>query len=180
MTRATILRVVGGLGLATVLISGCSSDGQTKPEAIVGTATSPTSTAGTSGKTTASTGQPSVTAVRSTSATTASKTSPTVPTSLTVASTSQAGPVSLSVSSPVSAGGTATAIAQAAPNVTCILSYTTPAGSPSAAAGLGSRTTGSDGSASWSWTIGGSTGKGTGSVKVTCNGQVATAAIVIQ
>jgi hypothetical protein len=74
----------------------------------------------------------------------------------------------LSVSSPVSRGATATATVTDAPGVTCTISYRTPSGAVSEAAGLGNATTDANGRASWSWAIGGSTNPGTGTVTVRC------------
>ena len=87
---------------------------------------------------------------------------------------------SLSVTSPVKRGLKATAtIHGAAPGATCSIAYTTPAGTISSAAGLDPATAAADGTAIWTWTIGGSTNPGTGAVSVTCGDLHATASIVI-
>jgi hypothetical protein len=88
--------------------------------------------------------------------------------------------LSLSVSSPVKRGSNASASVQGAtPGVSCTISYTTPSGTDSTAAGLTTKTAGSNGSASWSWVIGSNTNPGTGSVRVNCGGQQKTASITI-
>ena len=88
--------------------------------------------------------------------------------------------MTLSVSSPIKRGLKASASVHNAPaGSTCSLSYVTPAGTQSSAAGLGSTTATGDGTASWSWTIGGSTNPGTGTVSAGCGGQHASASIVV-
>jgi len=62
----------------------------------------------------------------------------------------------------------------------CILSYSTPAGTESQAKGLGSKTAGANGLCSWSWEIGGSTNPGTGSITITANDETQFFDIVIQ
>jgi hypothetical protein len=78
-------------------------------------------------------------------------------------------------------GGPATLSAQAPPGASCSISYTTPAGTQSTAAGLVLKAADSSGQVSWAWTIGSSTRPGTGGVTVTCSpGGAATATIAIR
>ena len=70
-----------------------------------------------------------------------------------------------------SPGNVASAIVQTAPTVSCSISYTTPKGTVSKAAGLVDKTSDGSGRVSWSWLIGGNTTRGTGSVTVSCRGQ---------
>lgn len=65
-------------------------------------------------------------------------------------------------------GGTATLVVQAPPGASCTITYTTPAGTLSTAAGLVPRTANTSGQVSWTWTIGSSTRPGMGSVTVSC------------
>lgn len=78
-----------------------------------------------------------------------------------------------------SPGRTASATVQTTAGARCTLSYTTPVGTRSTAAGLGVVTADASGRASWSWLIGGNTTRGTGSLFVTCGSASASAAIVI-
>lgn len=98
--------------------------------------------------------------------------SPTPPPSVTVQI--------LSITSPVPAGGIASLVAQAAPGMSCSISYVTPAGTTSQAEGLDSKTAGADGRVSWEWRIGPSTRAGTGTVTVRCGSATDRASIVIQ
>ncbi len=84
-----------------------------------------------------------------------------------------------SITSPVRPGQTATLRATTQPSASCSITYTTPAGTVSEAQGLVPKTADSSGNVSWSWVIGTRTGPGTGTVRVTCAGQTATAQIVI-
>jgi hypothetical protein len=80
------------------------------------------------------------------------------------------------------AGGRASVTVQTAPGATCSVQYVTAAGTRSTAQGQGSRaskTTGQDGSASWSWAIGPSTKPGIGSVTATCSSGTASTSIPI-
>jgi hypothetical protein len=77
-------------------------------------------------------------------------------------------------------GGNASVTAQAPPGATCRISYTTPSGTPSEAAGLGPATATTQGRVSWMWAIGPSTRPGMGRISVTCMpGGTATAPITI-
>jgi endonuclease YncB( thermonuclease family) len=76
-------------------------------------------------------------------------------------------------------GGTARVTVQTAPGASCTISYTTPAGTDSTAQGLTPKSADGSGRVSWSWTIGSNTRRGTGTVRVTCNGQSATSPITI-
>jgi len=76
----------------------------------------------------------------------------------------------VSVTSPISRGGTARLVAKGPPGAACRLAYTTPAGTPSTANGLGLATADSAGDLNWSWNISGSTNLGTGKVSLTCPG----------
>jgi outer membrane biosynthesis protein TonB len=85
----------------------------------------------------------------------------------------------VSITSPRSPGQTATLSARAAPGASCSISYVTPAGTNSTAQGLIAKQADGAGNVSWSWVIGSNTRAGTGTVRVTCNGQTATTQIVI-
>jgi hypothetical protein len=76
-------------------------------------------------------------------------------------------------------GGVASATVQTSGGASCSISYVTPAGTKSTAQGLYTKTAGADGTASWSWNIGGNTRPGTGTLLVTCDGASASAAITI-
>lgn len=79
-------------------------------------------------------------------------------------------------------GGRASVTVQTAPDATCSIQYTTPAGTKSTAQGQGatvSRATDQDGHASWSWDIGPSTRPGTATVTATCSTGTATTSISI-
>src|SRR5207253_4489854 len=67
-------------------------------------------------------------------------------------------------------GGRAIVVAQTAPGASCSIVYQTPAGTSSAAQGLGAKIADASGMVSWSWDIGPSTSPGTGTVAVTCDG----------
>lgn len=86
---------------------------------------------------------------------------------------------SINVTSPVARGGNATARIGTAPNAKCTIAYTTPSGTRSEAAGLEAKTADTKGEVSWTWVIGPSTNPGNATIRVTCDGQSATATIVI-
>lgn len=88
-------------------------------------------------------------------------------------------PSVVSITSPIKRGLDATIAIRTTPGASCSISYRTPAGTLSQASGLFQKTADSGGNASWTWTIGGSTNPGTGSVTVTCNGLSVTTPIVI-
>ena len=85
----------------------------------------------------------------------------------------------VSVTSPISAGGTAMLVANVPPGAACRLAYTTPAGNPSTANGLGAATADGSGSISWSWNISGATNPGTGKLSVTCAGTPAVGGTIV-
>src|SRR5215204_1799398 len=62
---------------------------------------------------------------------------------------------------------------------TCDIEYIVPSGRNSTAQGLGPKTTDGVGRVTWNWRISGTTGRGTGSVVVSCNGMTALAPITI-
>ncbi|OJV91590.1 MAG: hypothetical protein BGO39_20655 [Chloroflexi bacterium 54-19] len=76
-------------------------------------------------------------------------------------------------------GAYASVTVQTAPGASCSISYTTPHGTDSTAAGLVNKNANGAGVASWSWKIGTNTYTGTGEVDVTCNGNSASASITI-
>jgi hypothetical protein len=78
-----------------------------------------------------------------------------------------------------SPGGYASVSVQTAPGANCSISYTTPHGTDSRAAGLVDKQANGAGVVSWSWKIGTNTYAGTGEVDVTCNGASASASITI-
>jgi hypothetical protein len=76
-------------------------------------------------------------------------------------------------------GGLATVVASTTPGASCSISYTTPAGTNSTAQGLSPKTADSSGTVSWTWSIGRSTQRGTGSVVVNCGDSSAQSSIQI-
>ena len=74
---------------------------------------------------------------------------------------------------------TASVTVQANSGAACSITYTTPAGTVSRAAGLAPQSVGSSGVVTWSFLIGGSTRRGTGTVSVTCDGSSITSPIQI-
>lgn len=78
-----------------------------------------------------------------------------------------------------SPGRTASVTLQTAPGDTCVLSYTTPSGTRSTAAGLGAQTASNTGVITWSFLIGGSTRRGVGTVNVSCPGGTISSPITI-
>jgi len=86
----------------------------------------------------------------------------------------------LVLTSPVRAGSNATVRIQTVAGASCYLSYTTPSGTDSQAAGLGTTTAGSNGVCSWTWNISPKTNAGTGSLAITANGSTQFLSIVIQ
>jgi hypothetical protein len=68
---------------------------------------------------------------------------------------------------------------QTAPGVRCAITYVTPAGTNSTAAGLTPKAADATGVVSWAWLIGGNTRRGTGTVTVTCDGMTARTPITI-
>lgn len=86
----------------------------------------------------------------------------------------------LVLTSPVPAGSNATVRIQTVADASCFLSYTTPSGTDSQAAGLGPTTADAKGVCSWTWNIGPKTKAGTGSLAITANGSTQLFSIVIQ
>ena len=86
----------------------------------------------------------------------------------------------LVITSPVSAGSNATVRIQTVAGTSCFLSYTTPAGTDSQAAGIGATTADAKGVCSWTWKIGPRTKAGTGSLAITANHSTQFLSIVIQ
>jgi hypothetical protein len=86
----------------------------------------------------------------------------------------------LVLTSPVRAGSSATVRIQTVAGASCFLSYTTPSGTDSQAAGLGATTADTKGVCSWTWNIGPKTKAGTGSLAITANGSTQYLSIVIQ
>jgi len=86
----------------------------------------------------------------------------------------------LEFTSPVPVNGDARVVVQTVPGATCSLSYRTPSGSQSGAAGLGQTSADANGICAWRWTIGASTTPGTGRVTITVNGATQNFEIVIQ
>ena len=78
-----------------------------------------------------------------------------------------------------SPGRTASVTVQANPGASCSISYTTPAGTVSRAAGLAPQSVGASGVATWSFLIGSATQRGMGSVSVQCDGATITSPITI-
>jgi hypothetical protein len=77
----------------------------------------------------------------------------------------------ISISSPVSVGSYANVSIQTQPGVDCNLTYKTPKGTKSKAAGLGGLIADNDGNCSWRWIIGTSTAPGTGNITITAGSQ---------
>jgi hypothetical protein len=77
-------------------------------------------------------------------------------------------------------GRMATVTVQASANSECSISYRTPSGTASKAAGLTPKITDSNGKVSWSWLIGARTKSGTGTITVTCHGETGSADITIE
>lgn len=75
--------------------------------------------------------------------------------------------------------GNARVIVETDPGTACILRYSTPAGTPSEAEGLGEQTAGDDGRITWEWLIGPSTRPGVGSVTISCGDTTETHDITI-
>ena len=67
-------------------------------------------------------------------------------------------------------GGRASVAVQTTPGAYCSISYVTPLGNVSEAASLVPKNADASGSVNWTWLIGGNTRRGTGTVRVTCNG----------
>lgn len=88
-------------------------------------------------------------------------------------------PVEIVAAHGTAAGGRATLVAQTAPNASCLLSYTTPAGTVSRQAALGPRQADAAGRATWEWTIARNTRPGEGHARVTCRGISVTVPIAI-
>lgn len=86
----------------------------------------------------------------------------------------------LVLTSPVRAGSNATVRIQTVAGASCYLSYTTPSGTDSQAAGLGATTAGANGVCSWTWNISPKTNAGTGSLAISANGSTQFLSIVIQ
>jgi hypothetical protein len=76
-------------------------------------------------------------------------------------------------------GATALVTILTTPATSCSLTYQTPAGTRSTAAGLGAQTTDANGAATWSFTIDGNEKTGLGTLTVTCGNQVMTSTIQI-
>jgi len=94
-------------------------------------------------------------------------------------STTNVTATSLSAPKSVARGANATVRAGTAPNAKCTIVYKTPAGTASDAAGLEAKTADAKGEVSWTFVVGPGTSTGTASVKVTCDGQSASADIAI-
>ena len=109
--------------------------------------------------------------------------SATPPTSTPTASPSPTPPAGglsiVSVTSPVRHGANASLTAKSIPGEKCILSYRTPAGTNSTAAGLGQETVSSSGQVTWTWKIGTNTNPGTGTLVVACGSKTVSGTIVI-
>lgn len=86
----------------------------------------------------------------------------------------------INLTSPINAGQTASASIQTTPGANCFISYHTPSGTDSTAAGLGAITADGNGICSWSWEIGGNTNSGTGRVTISAGGDVQTFPIEIR
>jgi hypothetical protein len=86
----------------------------------------------------------------------------------------------VSLTTPVLRNQNATLRAVVPPNASCTLTFRTPSGTASDAAGLGTKSADAQGTVNWTWLIAQSTTVGNGSVQVTCNGVTATSAIAIQ
>lgn len=85
----------------------------------------------------------------------------------------------VSITTPRAPGQTASVSVRTSPGAICSIMYTTPSGTISISRDLAGKTADGAGNVSWSWTIGSNTNPGTGSVRVTCGGQTATAQIQI-
>lgn len=79
--------------------------------------------------------------------------------------------VKITVSSPVARNAVATVSVETAPNADCSITYETPSGTRSDAAGLEKKKADANGKAKWSFTIGPNTQTGDGQVRVICNQQ---------
>jgi len=86
----------------------------------------------------------------------------------------------LALTSPVYAGSNATLRIQTLASISCFLSYTTPSGTASKAAGIGKTTADSKGVCSWTWKIGPKTKAGTGELVITANDSIQYLGIEIQ
>jgi hypothetical protein len=86
----------------------------------------------------------------------------------------------ISITSPIARNADASLTAQTTAGASCSITYIVPSGNVSTAQGLDDATAGSDGIVTWTWTIGGNTTPGTGSVQVTCAGESVTTTIVVQ
>jgi hypothetical protein len=101
----------------------------------------------------------------------------------TLAPTNTASPSDFAVlflTSPVSVGSNATVRIQTLASASCFLSYATPSGTDSEAAGLGETTADAKGVCSWTWKIGSKTKPGEGSLSITANDSTHFLSIVIQ
>jgi hypothetical protein len=76
-------------------------------------------------------------------------------------------------------GNVAKATIQTQPDAACSIVYMLPSGRASTAKGLDPQVADYSGRITWAWLISGSTGRGDGSVIVTCNGVRATHTITI-
>jgi LysM repeat protein len=97
----------------------------------------------------------------------------------TQASDSGEGVTIAALTSPISPGQSATLSVKSSPGANCSIRYLTPQGNQSRATGLEAQVADADGNASWTWNINTNTGPGTGTVQVTCDGESATADLVI-
>jgi glutaminyl-tRNA synthetase len=79
----------------------------------------------------------------------------------------------------ITPGRDASAAVQAPPGTQCSIVYIVPSGGRSTAQGLVPKVADSAGRITWTWLISGDTGRGTGSVRVTCGAQEISAAITI-
>jgi hypothetical protein len=78
-----------------------------------------------------------------------------------------------------SPGRTASVEIQTKPGLTCSITYIVPSGRVSTAKGLDPEVADSNGEAYWSWLISGNTGRGTGTVRVSCGPYSNSAPIII-
>ncbi len=101
------------------------------------------------------------------------------PTAAPVAQQPSSGTVKFIAVNGVPRGNRASATVQAPPGVTCSIEYTVPSGRSSTAQGLDPKTVGSGGTISWNWLISGNTGRGTGTITVTCGGTTISSPITI-
>ncbi len=120
---------------------------------------------------------PSNTATPTSTTTAATPSATSSPTA--TATTAAAGTTITSLTSPIKRGNMASLTAHTSPGAYCSITYITPSGTTSTAAGLFAQYADGAGNVTWTWLISGNTNPGTGSVTVYCGSQVATASITI-